>query len=151
MNQNNRMFGRSHLRRKRHHRVHNHLRLLSMETPPNRRLALSHLLGYLKVVAMPLTAQQGAVQIEFPKTLRGGRPGNRLLRDNQISSNDINTSWKKNGLVRAMIFQRKLYIIETKHDGGGYNVRRGLAILGSIHRAIVVFKPQFPTSNLHSP
>ncbi|KAG8624860.1 hypothetical protein KVT40_007927 [Elsinoe batatas] len=54
-----------------------------------------------------------------------------------VTVEDLDISWKESGLVRAMIYQRKLYVIEAKHSGSGYDVRRSVAILSSINRAIL--------------
>ncbi|KAF1981029.1 DUF821 domain-containing protein [Aulographum hederae CBS 113979] len=61
-----------------------------------------------------------------------------------ISTDDLDISWKKDGLVRAMIHDRKLYILNATYSGAGYNIRRSLAILGSINRAMVAYQGPIP-------
>lgn len=53
-----------------------------------------------------------------------------------VTEEELDLKWKKDGAVRAMIHNQKLHIIETKFAPGGYNQERGLAILHSIDRAI---------------
>ncbi|KAI9667396.1 MAG: hypothetical protein M1821_000211 [Bathelium mastoideum] len=61
-----------------------------------------------------------------------------------ITLTDVDISWKENGLVRAMIYDRQLFIIEPKYNGDGYDLRRSLAILSSIYRALVTYHGPLP-------
>ncbi|KAI9656223.1 MAG: hypothetical protein M1821_004886 [Bathelium mastoideum] len=64
--------------------------------------------------------------------------------EGNITIEDVDISWKERGLVRAMIYDRVLYVIEAKYEPYSLDIIRALAILGSIHRAITAFKGPIP-------
>ncbi|KAL9077608.1 MAG: hypothetical protein Q9157_003278 [Trypethelium eluteriae] len=66
----------------------------------------------------------------------------RSIRD--ITLEDVDASWKASGLVRAMIYDHELYVIEPRYNGEGYDIRRALAVLDSIHRAVVAYHGRIP-------
>ncbi|KAL9078988.1 MAG: hypothetical protein Q9157_002087 [Trypethelium eluteriae] len=61
-----------------------------------------------------------------------------------ITVDDVDISWKEGGVVRAMIYNRELYIIEAKYNEGSLDIIRAFALLGSIHRAITAFDGPIP-------
>ncbi|KAL9097572.1 MAG: hypothetical protein Q9165_000468 [Trypethelium subeluteriae] len=69
-----------------------------------------------------------------------------------ITEGDLDLGWKDFGVLRAMIYERQLFIVETKcieihgHPGGAirYDIRRAIAMLGSIHRAISAYHGPIP-------
>ncbi|KAL9096838.1 MAG: hypothetical protein Q9165_000802 [Trypethelium subeluteriae] len=61
-----------------------------------------------------------------------------------ITLEDVDISWKGSGMVRAMIYGHQLYVIEPRYNGEGYDIRRALALLSSIHRAVVAYHGTIP-------
>ncbi|KAF2003412.1 hypothetical protein P154DRAFT_486606 [Amniculicola lignicola CBS 123094] len=61
-----------------------------------------------------------------------------------VTPMDIDISWKETGAVRALIYSQKLYIIEAKFSGAGYQRTRALSILHQIHRAITTSPSPLP-------
>ncbi|KAK8216892.1 hypothetical protein M8818_001855 [Zalaria obscura] len=51
------------------------------------------------------------------------------------------------GQVHVAIRNRQLYILSTRYDGNGYDIRRSLAILGSIYRAITASSDPIPDTD----
>ncbi|KZM19421.1 hypothetical protein ST47_g9363 [Ascochyta rabiei] len=62
-----------------------------------------------------------------------------------VSLADIDLSWKPYGAVRVLIYNHKLYIIDSKFNGEGYQRPRLLAILHQLHRAIVSSPSPLPS------
>jgi len=62
----------------------------------------------------------------------------------QVEPEDISLSWKRDGGVRAMIFDKQLYILEAKYSGQGFDSPRALAILHALHRAIITSPEETP-------
>ncbi|KAF2097380.1 hypothetical protein NA57DRAFT_57970 [Rhizodiscina lignyota] len=72
----------------------------------------------------------------FPDLFKEIKRASAYWKQLKISISDLDNSWASEGVVRALIFDGRLYILETKFSGAGYNIHRSLAILSSIHRAI---------------
>ncbi|KAH7114504.1 DUF821 domain-containing protein [Dendryphion nanum] len=53
-----------------------------------------------------------------------------------VTEEDVDLEWKKTGAVRAMIYDQKLHILETKFSSSGYDQERALAVLHSLDRAV---------------
>ncbi|KAI9711988.1 MAG: hypothetical protein M1820_001696 [Bogoriella megaspora] len=69
-----------------------------------------------------------------------------------ITEEDVDIGWREFGVLRVLIYDRQLFIVESKcievHGGQGgvirYDIRRAIAMLGSIHRAITAFPGKIP-------
>ncbi|PSN72145.1 hypothetical protein BS50DRAFT_657962 [Corynespora cassiicola Philippines] len=61
-----------------------------------------------------------------------------------LTEADIDIGWKEQGAVRAMIYNQKLRILETKFHSAGYDQERALAILHSLDRAITTSPSPLP-------
>ncbi|KAK0112703.1 hypothetical protein ONS95_014440 [Cadophora gregata] len=62
----------------------------------------------------------------------------------RLSPEDVDISWSKEGLVRALISDQQLYVIEEKVSGSDYDSPRALAILHAIHRAMITSPAPLP-------
>lgn len=61
-----------------------------------------------------------------------------------ITLQDVDVGWRGDGIVRAMIYDNELYIIDP-HGVGDHNHRpRSIATLHSLHRAVTAYQGELP-------
>ncbi|KAF2433760.1 hypothetical protein EJ08DRAFT_583334 [Tothia fuscella] len=61
-----------------------------------------------------------------------------------ITQDDIDMSWVKEGAIRAMIYDRQIHILESKLTDSDHHRIRALAILNAINRAITATQEAIP-------
>ncbi|KAL2074706.1 hypothetical protein VTL71DRAFT_8485 [Oculimacula yallundae] len=66
----------------------------------------------------------------------------------RLAVEDVDISWSKQGLVRALISDQQLYMIQEKVSRSDYDFPRALAILHAIHRAIITSPTPLPDIEL---
>ncbi|KIW08853.1 uncharacterized protein PV09_00778 [Verruconis gallopava] len=63
----------------------------------------------------------------------------------KIEESQMDISWREGGeIMRLMIYDRKLYIIEHRFSEHGYDLPRALSLLHEIHRAIIAYSGPLP-------
>ncbi|KAF2399558.1 hypothetical protein EJ06DRAFT_511716 [Trichodelitschia bisporula] len=61
-----------------------------------------------------------------------------------ITIDDLDMSWRRDEMLRAMIFDRQLYIIDAKWSRHGFDLPRAIALLQSMYRAIIAYPGPLP-------
>ncbi|KAI9703643.1 MAG: hypothetical protein M1836_007413 [Candelina mexicana] len=79
----------------------------------------------------------------FPRLFKEIHRAAAFRQHSHITQEELDGSWRGDAFVRAMVYDGQLYIIEAKGVDEGYYRSRSLALMHSIHRAIVA------TSHLH--
>ncbi|QDS70867.1 hypothetical protein FKW77_005709 [Venturia effusa] len=63
----------------------------------------------------------------------------------EVKEEDVDIEWRTDGeIIRVMLYDKQLYVIDSKWAGHGYDIPRALALLYSIHRAVVAFPGPLP-------
>ncbi|KAJ9622781.1 hypothetical protein H2203_006432 [Taxawa tesnikishii (nom. ined.)] len=65
-------------------------------------------------------------------------------RGNKIDVSEVDTAWRGDGIVRAMIYKNQLYIIENRGVWDGNHRPRSIATLHALHRAITAYSGPLP-------
>ena len=65
-------------------------------------------------------------------------------RTQSISLSELDTAWRGDGIVRAMIYSNQLYIIEARGIWDSNHRPRALASLHALHRAIIAYPDILP-------
>ncbi|KAF2674938.1 DUF821 domain-containing protein [Microthyrium microscopicum] len=71
----------------------------------------------------------------------------RILKGlGRITEQDVDITWREGGgeILRAMIYDKQLYIIDVEWADHGYDVPRAIAILHSINRAVISYPGKLP-------
>ncbi|KAK4985052.1 hypothetical protein LTR50_006220 [Elasticomyces elasticus] len=80
----------------------------------------------------------------FPRLYKEIDRAVEFRKNNPITVDEVETGWRGDGIVRAMIWDNQLYIIEARAVTDHNHRPRALATMHSIHRAVSAYPGRLP-------